>query len=81
MSRQWKNATTGLGECGLEVRNAELQEFIEQQANKNTSKKIQSDTRVWELRYCQQKCEQRSIEAIPTGELNKILGYFFIRTL
>ena len=70
-SLEWENASHRPGEGGQEVRDAELQEFIEQQANKNTTKKTQSDMRVWE-HYCQQKGEKRSIEAIPMGELDRI---------
>ena len=57
-------------------RDSELQKFIEQQANANTSKKTQSDMRVWE-RFCQQKGETRKMENIPVEQLDQLLGYFF----
>ena len=55
---------------------SELQAFIEQQANKNTSKKTISDIKIFE-RYCKQVKEERAIENIPEIELDCFLGLFF----
>ena len=81
-TRDWENAshrpeqTEQASSSGINLRDAELQQFIEKQANANTLKKTLSDMRIWE-RYCEQVGETRKMEKIPIEELDRLLGHFF----
>jgi len=81
-TRDWENAshrpeqTEQASSSDISSRDTELQQFIEKQANENTSKKTLSDMRIWE-RYCEQVGEARKIEEIPIQELDRLLGHFF----
>ena len=79
-SLDWQNASNKLVDSELNASNkpidTELQSFIEQQANKNTTRNTVSDMKIFE-RYCKQVKEERAIETIPKSELDCLLGHFF----
>ena len=80
-TRDWENAshrpeqTEQASSSDISSRDTELQQFIEKQANENTSKKTLSGMRIWEW-YCEQVGETRKIEEIPIRELDRLLGHF-----
>ena len=51
----------------------ELEQFVEQNKAQNTVRKTKSDINVWN-KWCATNGEVRSMEDIPTSELNSLLG-------
>ena len=62
---------TGLG------RQKKIQQFVEQQKNKNTKKKTNSDVNKW-YKWCEEHNEKRKLEQVPPTELDRLLGHFFV---
>ena len=54
-----------------------IQQFVEQQNNKNTKKKTNSDLNKW-YKWCEEHNEKRKLEQLPPTELDRLLGHFFV---
>lgn len=55
----------------------DLDRFIEQQKNKNTKRKTESDIRKW-YQWCEEHGENREVKNIPQAELDRLLAHFFV---
>ena len=51
--------------------------FVNQQKNMNTKRKTSSDLRSW-YNWCAKHGETRELKDIPMGELDRLLGHFFV---
>ena len=51
--------------------------FVDQQKNKNTKRKTESDLKTW-YTWCAKHGETRELEDIPPTELDRLLGHFFV---
>ena len=59
------------------LNDAKIGEFIEQNKNINTAKKMKTDLNVWK-RWCSSIGNARELENIPPSELDRLLCHFFI---
>lgn len=60
------------------LNDVELQEFVEDQRNKNTKKKTKSDLSKW-YTWCKSVGEERKLEELPHEDLDRLLGHFFMK--
>ena len=55
----------------------EIQQFVEQQKNKNTKKKTNNYLNKW-YKWCEERGETRNLEELPSTKLDRLLGHFFV---
>ena len=61
-----------------DVTDADINSFLQEQLNKNTSKKTKSDLKIFQLFLKSKHDEKRNIEQIPPQELDRYLSFFFL---
>ena len=61
-----------------QLNDEDIDNFIAENRNKNTTKKTQSDLNVF-YRWAKTVNETRTIENIPEQELDKVLAHFFFK--
>ena len=61
----------------LQLDDEAVEAFVDQQKNKNTKRKTESDLKTWYL-WCAKHGETRELNDIPPTELNRLLGHFFV---
>ena len=61
----------------LQLDDEAVELFVDQQKNKNTKRKTESDLKTW-YTWCAKHGETRELEDIPPTELDRLLGHFFV---
>ncbi|CAC5385719.1 unnamed protein product [Mytilus coruscus] len=61
-----------------DVTDADIDSFLQEQLNKNTSKKTKSDLKIFQLFLKSKHDEKRNIEQIPPQQLDRYLSFFFL---
>ena len=70
--RSHHNHSTGTGGT---LDDSEVEKFVDDQKNKNTKQKTNSDFNKW-YKWCEEHGEMRALEDLPPHELNRLLGHF-----
>ena len=61
----------------VELDDEAVEKFVEEQKNKNTKRKTDSDLRTW-YTWCEKHGEIRKLKDVPPAELDRLFGHFFV---